>query len=169
VSAASGSPLDIAVAVDDPAWREALPEAEALCRRAAAAALARAGARGPGEVSILLTDDRRAAALNERYRGVAGATNVLSFAAADTAPGAAGVPVLLGDVVVARETVEREARAQGKTIADHLAHLVVHGILHLLGHDHEGDAEVARMERLEAAILDRLAIANPYRAAEEEA
>ena len=169
MSAASGSPLDIAVAVDDPAWRGALAEPEALCRRAAATALARAGARGPGEVGIVLTDDRRAAALNERYRGVARPTNVLSFPASDAAPGAGGVPVLLGDVVVARETVQREAQAQGKTIADHLAHLVVHGTLHLLGHDHEGDGEAARMERLEAAILARLGIADPYRMAEEEA
>ena len=92
-------------------------------------------------------------------------TNVLSFPAAASAPPAPGAPLLLGDVVLAFETVAAEAAAQGKPLADHLAHLVVHGVLHLLGFDHEADAEAERMEALETRLLAGLGIADPYRAA----
>jgi probable rRNA maturation factor len=144
------SPVDIAVVTEDPAWG---PEAEALCRLAAAAALAAAGCQG-GELSILLSDDAHAAALNSRFRHVDGPTNVLAFAA--------GAPGLLGDVIVARETTTEEARAQGKALAAHLCHLVVHGTLHLLGFDHHDDDEARRMEAMEVRILAALEIADPY-------
>ncbi|MDP6951660.1 MAG: rRNA maturation RNase YbeY [Alphaproteobacteria bacterium] len=149
------SPIDIAVVREDPGWDE---EAERLCARAAAAALAAAGCE-TGELSILLSDDGHVAALNARFRQVEGPTNVLAFPA--------GAPGLIGDVIVARETTAAEAQDQGKVLAAHLSHLVVHGTLHLLGFDHHEDAEAVRMEALEVRILGELGIADPY-AAERE-
>lgn len=150
-------------------WESALPDAEALLARAATAALdglpAAARPSGPAEVSLVLADDAHVRDLNRDYRGKDKATNVLSFAAGDDAamPDVPGAPVLLGDVVLALETLTAEARAQGKTLADHAAHLSVHGVLHLLGYDHELGAEAAaEMEALEIAILAGLHIADPY-------
>nr|WP_245593605.1 rRNA maturation RNase YbeY [Azospirillum halopraeferens] len=136
-----------------------------MAERAALAALA--GAQyddGPAELSVVLADDALVHRLNREYRGKDKPTNVLSFALTeaegpDPDPAA---PTLLGDVVLARETVEREAAAQGKSAADHLVHLVVHGTLHLLGYDHEEDAQAEAMERLEVTVLAGLGIADPY-------
>lgn len=148
------------------AWRRRLPDAPAICREAATAALARAARRLPGaELSIVLADDVLIAKLNRTYRGIATPTNVLSFASA--APPRRNTPLrLLGDVVLAYGTIAREARDQGKSLADHMAHLVVHGVLHLLGFDHVRDAEARRMEALEVAILAGLGVADPYRSRE---
>ncbi|MGA2791923.1 MAG: rRNA maturation RNase YbeY, partial [Roseiarcus sp.] len=99
-------------------------------------------------------------ALNERWRGAAKPTNVLSFPAA--APGKIAAAPLLGDIVVAFETAEREAVEERKTFADHVAHLIVHGFLHLLGFDHQSAGEADRMEALEIGALARLGIADPY-------
>lgn len=156
------APADVAITVRASAWRRAVPGAAALCRRAVAAALDEAGARRPGEISIVLADDRMVRRLNRDWRGKDAATNVLAFPA-DDAGAATNTPALLGDVVVALGTTRREARAEAKRISDHLAHLVVHGTLHLLGHDHDTDRQAARMEALEVAALERLGIANPYR------
>ena len=152
------------VAVTSDQWLAAVTEPEAICRRAVAAVLARE-AVGPSEVSVLLADDRLIAELNRDYRGIDRPTNVLSFPAGSTerAPGQAHI--LLGDVVVAVETARREAAAQGRSAADHLAHLVVHGTLHLLGYDHEEDDEAEVMERREVELLSGLGIADPYREA----
>ena len=148
----------VAVAVQDARWRAAAPDIESLCQRAARAALAGAGAAG--EVSLLLDNDMRSAALNGRYRGRDGPTNVLSFAAdATTAPGA---PRLLGDVMLAYETVAREAAGGSRNLADHVTHLVVHGVLHLVGFDHDAPREAARMEGLERRVLAGLGVADPY-------
>jgi|SRR5579862_6989156 len=144
----------IALRVEAPAWRAVMPGCERLARRAARAALAANGAAAEGELCLVLADDRLQRALNHQFRGKDRSTNVLSF---DTAP------VGLGDVVLALETVQAEAEAQGKSLADHLAHLVVHGVLHLMGHDHHGTAEARRMERLEGEILAGLGIGDPYR------
>lgn len=145
------------------AWRCALPNAPAICRDAAAAALAHAAAGLTGaELAIVLADDALIAKLNRTYRGIAKPTNVLSFASAEPARRRTSLR-LLGDVVVAHGTIAREARAQGKTLADHLTHLVVHGVLHLLGFDHERAVEARRMEALEVTILADLGVANPYR------
>ncbi|MGE5548299.1 MAG: rRNA maturation RNase YbeY [Solirubrobacterales bacterium] len=156
----------IDVAVESEAWTAALPEAEALCRRMAAAALAGGDApEGPLELSLVLADDATVHELNRTWRGKDKPTNVLSFAALDDedAPQAAGAPLLLGDVILAYETCAAEAVEQGKTLADHLAHLVVHGVLHLLGYDHEdSEAEAEEMERLETAILSACGISDPY-------
>ncbi|HEV2264188.1 MAG TPA: rRNA maturation RNase YbeY [Stellaceae bacterium] len=148
------------------AWRRALTNAPQICRDAAAATLAHAaGGLSGAELSIVLVDDALIAKLNRTYRGIAKPTNVLSFASAEPARQRTSLR-LLGDVVVAHGTIAREARAQGKTLADHLTHLVVHGVLHLLGFDHERAAEVRRMEALEVAILAGLGVADPYRVRE---
>jgi probable rRNA maturation factor len=159
--------IDLSVTCE--AWHKTLPEAEDLCRRAAAAALAMSGLRSsPIELSLVLSDDASVRALNRDYRGRDSATNVLSFrhddlSSCDTHENDAP-PTLLGDIVLAYETVVGEAEAQGKPAADHLCHLVVHGVLHLLGYDHETSAEAAEMERLEVAILSCLGVDDPYTA-----
>jgi probable rRNA maturation factor len=149
-----------------------------VAERAARAALVTAGVNPRRcEVSLLAADDARLAALNARFRGREGATNVLSWpvftgegpaavieavkeALAEAA--VAGEPVLLGDVALAYETCAREAAAEGRALADHAAHLVVHGVLHLLGHDHEDAAEAERMEAFERKILASVGVADPY-------
>jgi len=141
------------VVVLDGAWKRALPAAERLVRKAARAALGRA----QRSLTVALADDKRVRALNKRDRKKDKPTNVLSYPS--------GEKKFLGDVVLARQTIWREARAQKKSPADHLAHLVVHGTLHLLGHDHETSrADAQRMEALEQRILAKLGIADPYAA-----
>jgi probable rRNA maturation factor len=153
-----------------PSWAEACPMAEGLACAAARSALERGIAAsaitlyGPVELGICLADDRRQRQLNRDWRGVDRPTNVLAFPAWE--PGRSvpdAVPVLLGDIVLAFETVAREAGEQGKPLADHLSHLIVHGVLHLLGYDHRIPAEAALMEALETAILESLGVADPYR------
>jgi len=147
-----------------PAWGQALPEAAALAETAAVLALRRSEAPAAAVVDITLTDDDEQRILNRTWRSKDAPTNVLAFPAADPAvPVPNGAPLLLGDVVVAFETVRREATEQEKPLADHLRHLVVHGVLHLLGHDHENAAEAAIMEAREIAILAELGVPNPYR------
>lgn len=164
----SSSPPDIEIAVDvaAAAWLEALADADALVRRAARAALAsvpeETQPRGPAEVSLVLADDAVVQRLNRDYRGRDAPTNVLSFATSDDAEAAPGGPVLLGDVVLAFETIRREAAEQGKPLPDHASHLVVHGVLHLLGYDHQAATEAQDMERIEVAALRRLGIPDPY-------
>jgi len=135
----------------DGAWAKALPGVERLVRRAVRAALGKKVC----SLTVALSDDKGVRALNKRDRQQDKPTNVLSYPS--------GEKVFLGDIVLARQTVWREARSQQKTPADHVAHLVVHGTLHLLGHDHEtGDADAERMEALERRILKKLGIADPY-------
>jgi probable rRNA maturation factor len=116
----------------------------------------------PYEVSIVLTDDAEIRALNQTWRGKDAPTNVLSFPAGEPFGDIPGEPRPLGDVVLGGETVVAEARAKGISTADHASHLVVHGMLHLLGYDHDSDEDAARMETLETEILARLGIADPY-------
>jgi probable rRNA maturation factor len=159
-SKAARTALAIDVIVDSARWRT-VGDADAVLRRAVAEA-ADAVATAEGEVAIVLTDDDAIRALNRDWRGKDEPTNVLSFPAA--VPGAYNAgPRPLGDIVIAHETVAREALAEGKPLAHHLAHLVVHGFLHLVGYDHEASEEADAMEALEVAILARLAIADPYR------
>jgi probable rRNA maturation factor len=144
-------------------WRRALPDAKELCRRAALAGLASAKAvPRPAELSLLLADDATLRRLNRDYRRIDKPTNVLAFPAAENVAAGEGLHHY-GDVALAYETVAREAKAQGKSLADHTAHLVVHGVLHLLGFDHARDGEAKRMEGRERAILAKLGIADPYR------
>ncbi|MGZ5844931.1 MAG: rRNA maturation RNase YbeY [Xanthobacteraceae bacterium] len=153
--------IEIEIVIESPLWKQHRG-ARAQLRRA----IAQAAAMVPptaGELAIILTDDAAIRTLNRDWRGKDSATNVLSFPARGprTAP---GTPRLLGGIVIAHETTEREARAEHKPFAHHLAHLAVHGFLHLAGYDHEADDEADAMERLETLILAQLAIPNPYTA-----
>jgi probable rRNA maturation factor len=166
----SDGPSTVSVTIDRAAWQAVVADPEPLCRQAILAALRHAAPAAwlaAAEVSVLLCDDARIRGLNARYRDQDRATNVLSFPALeldpDRPPAAPGTrPVLLGDIVLAAETVRAEALAQGKPPAHHLRHLVVHGYLHLLGHDHQDAAGALRMERLESLILGDLGIPDPY-------
>lgn len=147
----------IEVEIEDAAWTAALPEAAAVAERAATGALGRV----EGDVVVLLTNDEAVRDLNARFREKDRPTNVLSFPAADmTMPGQAPH---LGDLVLAYGVCAAEAEAQGKTLADHLSHLTVHGVLHLLGRDHEAEDEAEAMEGEERSILASLGVADPYR------
>jgi len=161
--------VDVSVHCD--AWLAACPEAAALAETAARAALSRAAGRlagAPVILGLILTDDAEQRELNRTYRGRDAATNVLAFALTNPAAPAApsnpsGAPVLLGDVVLALATVEREAAEQQKPLPDHLCHLVVHGVLHLLGFDHQNPSASAAMEAIEVDILKTLGVPDPYR------
>jgi len=151
-------------------WRRVCPIAEDVARAAAQSALSRGGA-GSGitqqtaiELAISLADDAVQRQLNRDWRGVDRPTNVLAFPAWERgAPIPPRAPLLLGDVVVAFETAAREADEQGTPLADHLSHLVVHGVLHLLGYDHASEADAVAMESLETSILSGLGVPDPYR------
>jgi probable rRNA maturation factor len=159
-------PRHIDVRVDCADWRQHLPRAAVLCRRAARAALAAGGApRRALELALVLSDDKKVRLLNCRWRGQDKPTNVLAFStgpAGPTVPGRAAAPMLLGDVVLAFGTIQREAKAGAVSLADHVAHLVVHGVLHLLGHDHAKPNLATAMERLETEILQGLNVPNPH-------
>jgi probable rRNA maturation factor len=151
----------IEISIEAGAWRQ-FSGAEAIVRRAAEAALAGTSASGV-EIGVVLTDDATMRTLNRTWRGKDMATNVLSFPAP---AGGSAEPRLIGDVVLAYETVAREAAEQRISARDHLAHLTVHGVLHLLGHDHENDREAEAMERREREILAGLGVPDPYARAE---
>ncbi|MGQ3675457.1 rRNA maturation RNase YbeY [Xanthobacter sp. TB0139] len=144
-----------------------LPEAQAIAERATRAALAAADADIPAraEVAITFTDNAHIRELNRAWREMDKPTNVLSFPAADLpeAALAEGIAQPLGDIIIALETLEAEAAEEDKKSAHHLAHLVVHGTLHLLGYDHIEDDEAEEMEGLERQILAGLGIDDPYR------
>jgi probable rRNA maturation factor len=143
----------IEVEVEADGWL-ALPDPAGAARLAAEKALEMA--ERAGEVVVLLTDDSTVKALNARFRGQDKSTNVLSFPAGD------GVGQHLGDVCLAYETCAREAAEQDKPIEAHLQHLVAHGVLHLIGYDHDVDADAEIMEALERRILAALGVADPY-------
>jgi probable rRNA maturation factor len=152
--------------VDDARW-EAVG-IEALAERAARATLTATG-RDPGfhEIGLLACDDARMAELNGAFRGKAQPTNVLSWPAFEgevpESPGLPGEgPLFIGDLALGYETCAREAEEAGISLADHAAHLVVHGVLHLLGHDHAEDAEADAMEEFETKVLASMGVANPY-------
>lgn len=149
--------IEIEVEADD--WAAALPDVEAVVEQAATAALGRI----EGDVVVLLTDNEAVRDLNARFRDKDKPTNVLSFPAPESAA------PHLGDIVLAYGVCADEAVAQKKTLADHLSHLVVHGVLHLLGRDHEDDAEAEEMEAEEREILAGIGVADPYAADAESA
>ena len=140
--------------------------ASAFCATLAVAGPSYAGGVA---ISVLLTNDRHMCRLNELHRGHNKATNVLSFPMIAGPPDLSGkhnppgVPLPLGDIALSLETVTREAAENGRPFEDHLTHLAVHGLLHLLGHDHLHDEEAEAMERLEVAILGTLGISEPYK------
>ncbi|MGI9509875.1 MAG: rRNA maturation RNase YbeY [Geminicoccaceae bacterium] len=163
----------VVLTVTAAAWRDVLDAGDALeplATRIVRATLETAAITGwakSGEVSLLLTDDRDIRSLNETYRGRDRSTNVLSFPGLDLVEGEAATarppgPVLLGDIAISFERLEAEAIEQGKALVDHFAHLLVHGVLHLLGYDHEDEVRADLMEGLEASILKSLGFAAPY-------
>lgn len=140
----------IEVEIDDEAW-SVVPDIEDLVHEAAMAALDQTGV-----ITVTLTDDETVADLNLRFRDKPGSTNVLSFPAADSAR------PFLGDVILAHGVCAREAADQNKPLADHLRHLVIHGVLHLLGYDHIEDSEAETMEDRERTLLAGLGVPDPY-------
>ncbi len=175
-----GAEIDVAVSCEG--WGEDISGAEDLCRRVALATLEGSGCDLGGrdvEVSLMLADDALIRKLNRDYRNQNKVTNVLSFSSGALTPGDGGPespagasgpvapispvgPVALGDVVIAFETVRGEAKVQEKSLEAHLTHMVVHGILHLLGFDHEDRSQAEHMEGLEISILAGLGHDNPY-------
>jgi probable rRNA maturation factor len=165
--------LAVDVLLDEPAWLTVLPEHDvaSLARRlrsAARRALTIAAAdrwRGSSvghSCCLVLSSDREVRRLNRDYRGKDKPTNVLSFAALDGGRPSRRESWQLGDIILALGVIRKEAKAQKKELEQHLMHLVIHGVLHLLGYDHEMDDEAERMEGLEIAALKRLGIENPY-------
>jgi probable rRNA maturation factor len=163
--------VKIDLALEDNAWLEALPDAPSAVEMAGTAVLDHVCPGPHLSMAVVLADDQTVRALNARWRNQDKATNVLSFPfeelSAGTMPSAPpgapdDLPIELGDVVLARETVLREADEAEIPIRNHLCHLVVHGSLHLLGYDHEENEEADQMESLEIAVLAKLGIPNPY-------
>jgi probable rRNA maturation factor len=147
-------------------WRTALPDLRKRARQAAIAALDGANAANPfTSLSLMFADNAAVQVLNRDYRDQDKPTNVLSFPSPIRLPGG-GLQRPLGDVILAAETVIAEAQVAGKSIGDHTSHLIVHGVLHLLGYDHETDQDAQIMEQLEREILARIDIADPYQLAE---
>lgn len=154
--------MDIDIEIGSRQWR-ALPRVKALARKAATAALAGSGVSFSTQAGLclMLTDDATIRQANRIWRAQDKPTNVLSFQALSS--GQLDQARYLGDVLLAYETIAAEALAEGKPMADHVAHLVVHGVLHLLGHDHDNERQAQAMEARERAILAELGIADPYR------
>lgn len=153
--------LTLDITIEAGSWG-ALGDVEGLCARAAEAALVVAGVEGLVSLELLLTDDEAVREINLEWRGQDKPTNVLSFPAAPT-PGFPG-PRPLGDVVLAYETLAREAQAEGKPLASHAAHLLAHGVLHCLGYDHDTDAAAEEMESLETKAMALIGVGDPYAA-----
>ncbi|HTJ56707.1 MAG TPA: rRNA maturation RNase YbeY [Devosiaceae bacterium] len=145
-------------AINSDGWPDGL---ETLADKAVFEALAQSEAKvtGVAELSIVLTDDDEQQQLNKEWRGIDKPTNVLSFPQIEPFGNVAGI---LGDIVLARETLEREAEELQKPLTDHFTHLVVHGFLHILGYDHIEEDDAEEMEGLETRILATLGIADPY-------
>ena len=157
---------EIEISLRDSAWSIALPDAASVARRAAVAALEAAGdVPASVELGVVLADDSFVRTLNRTYRGQDRATDVLSFPIheqpCDSQP-QAEQPLMLGDVVLARETVERDSASAGVGLADRVSHLVVHGVFHLLGHDHDEPVAERRMRALESRTLLALGLCDPY-------
>jgi len=152
----------IEVVFEDERWKAL--GLEALCGPAGREALAVTGRSDEGfEIVVMGCDDSRIATLNKDFRGKPMPTNVLSWPASETPPMQGGMPEIeLGDIAIAFETCQREAAEKGIHVQEHVTHLVIHGILHLLGYDHISETEADEMEALEIKALAKLGIANPY-------
>lgn len=169
----SAARLRTDVRMDHESWRAAIPDAEKLSRKAVRKAWAMGRKAldsshvlsgklpGPIEVSVLLSDDKTVRALNRDHRNKDKATNVLSFPG-ETEMSFPGAEVLLGDVILAWQTVTKQAQRDDKPVADHMMHLVIHGVLHLLGYDHECEEDAAVMEQLEVNCMASLGLSDPY-------
>jgi probable rRNA maturation factor len=149
--------MNLDISIDDKDWR-AVPGLRKLARNAVSAAVP----DNDVAIGLLFTSDARIAEINAQWRGKAGPTNVLSFPVSAANPVPAGEPRPLGDIVLAYGIISREALEQKKPVGHHVTHLIVHGVLHLLGYDHENDDEAGAMEAREIAILAELGMGNPY-------
>jgi probable rRNA maturation factor len=158
------APLNIEISTNTEGWPPAL---EARAEQAVREALAQSKAKvtGASELSIVLTDDAEQRELNRDWRGIDKSTNVLSFPQIEPFGPVEGI---LGDIILARETLEREATEMQVSFDDHFTHLVVHGFLHILGYDHMDDDEALVMESLETQILASLGVADPYAEDQEQ-
>lgn len=150
--------MSVDIEIETAGWR-AVPGLEQLARRAALACRSAGDGRA---ITIVFTDDAAMRELNRTWRGKDSPTNVLSFPASTSMPLPADAIAPLGDIILGYETSRREAEAQGKTLTNHAAHLITHGILHLLGYDHETEDDAVNMENKERAILAALGIKDPY-------
>lgn len=149
--------MNLDISIDDREWR-AVPNLRKLARTAVLAVL-------PDDdvaIGLLFTSDARIAEINGQWRGKPTATNVLSFPVSAATPVPEGEPRPLGDIVMAYGVISREAEEQKKPFAHHVTHLIVHGVLHLLGYDHENEDEAGAMEAREIMILAELGMENPY-------
>lgn len=152
----------IDVIIESALW-DAAPGAEAAVRRTLTEAAIAIGANFKDRsLAVLFADDSAIRRLNAQWRGLDKPTNVLSFPPASSAGQQGGAVKSLGDIAIAYETTAREAQDESKPFADHLAHLAVHGFLHLMGYDHESEAAAETMEQLERVILARLGVPDPY-------
>lgn len=147
----------LAIVIEHEAWTERAPDAEAVIETAIAAAEAALGRSVGGELAVALISDDAQRELNKRHRGKDSPTNVLAFPADERHGG------VLGDVALALETVIKESENAGKAVNDHVAHLAIHGLLHLLGYDHDDESSAEEMERLEKRALAMMGVADPYR------
>lgn len=158
--------LALDFAIEDDRWPDTAPWYRERALRAAELTLLFAGVEPRDcEISVLLCDDARIAELNADFRGKPAPTNVLSWPSEAVSPAEAPVKAedgFLGDIAIARETVEKEALEQQISVEDHVTHLIAHGILHLLGYDHETEADAEVMEGLERKALAAMGIADPY-------
>ena len=147
--------------IDNAAWNDALPSLQSLVNRAAPAVWHWAGRDCHAEASVVMSSDSRMRELNYKHRDIDCSTNVLAFPLGETMwPDGTDY---LGDVVLAYETVVREAARDAKRLDAHVTHLLVHGLLHLLGHDHETKSDAELMEEIEVEIITSLGYPNPYR------
>ena len=164
------APVRLALEIEDPRWTRALPDVAALLEKAIALALADVDDTSRTiEVGVRLVDDGTIQGLNRDWRGRDKPTNVLSFPLGDPAPvddpalvGDPDYPWLIGDIVMSFDTMKTEAERDGKPLEHHVVHLAVHAALHLIGHDHEGDAEAEAMEAAEVKLLAGLGVPDPY-------
>ncbi|MEQ8319510.1 MAG: rRNA maturation RNase YbeY [Rhodospirillales bacterium] len=157
--------LSVDVEITNPAWRTMLADPAAFCRDTLSAAFGFLDyPPRTYEVSVLLSDDAAQQTLNARYREKDSATNVLSFPSGESAENGFPdeIPLPLGDICLAYETLVREAGAGRLSFADHFCHLLVHGMLHLAGYDHENDDDAEQMEMLEIEVLASMGVDNPY-------
>lgn len=161
--------IDLTLVLHDARWRKLIPNTEQYAREVILATLDAIKSRVPApkkehspEIACLFTNDAEIRILNRQFRGKDAVTNVLSFAADRHAPAPEEQPLIIGDLILSIDTIEREANEQGKTFQSHTSHMLVHGILHLFDYDHEHDAEAEDMERIECAVLQKLGIGDPY-------
>ncbi len=160
---------EIEIIIDAPSWRDALPECESITCQTVQTVLEHLEVSTMAiEVSLVLANDALIQEKNKRYRGKDQPTNVLAFPAMQNPLNwlsqmkSTGTPFVIGDIFLAIETIQQEASAQAKPLQDHFSHLIVHGVLHLFGYDHQVDGDAEKMEALEIKILGEMGIKNPY-------